>query len=38
MNAKEYRFDGKRQDLISGQIYNDSIRLFPYQVAILETI
>ena len=34
----EYRFDGKRQDLISGQIYNDSIRLFPYQVAILETI
>jgi beta-galactosidase GanA len=34
----DYRFDGKRRDLITDQIYENSIQLAPYQVAVLETI
>lgn len=34
----EYSFDGKRRDLITGQIHENSINLAPYQVAVLETV
>ncbi len=36
--ACEYRFNGLRRDLLTDTVYDGSIQLHPYQVAVLEAI
>ncbi|MBQ7354553.1 MAG: beta-galactosidase [Clostridia bacterium] len=36
--ACEYRFEGKRVDLLTDKIYDSSIALAPYQIAVLEAL